>query len=416
MFFLRLRAFVFLLFLVFVLEFNSINAQTENNEQAAEPQEEILIFRTSPGIEDQAEGWFRFQVSTFSPILVVKVNGFAQMVAEGADWAEYEIPYYLKQGKNLFTIFVQTKTGQGEQEFIVNYEPLQKKGKTPPPFNGVVILGQTNSDNILATQDGKSKTGATKNDLLLSAAYAFGLNEESNVSLKGILKFDRHQNRSLVAEEVLFRQFSTEYRHKNLLGMEFNTGLGQTVISVKDANPSNPYKAGEFREDVQSLFLFLAGKMRWGKIIMASFKIQADSQNKVKTNTEDGTLTSASLGAKIRWKEFRFQVLGNSRSTKFEEASKDYQSTLIDAGTSYLWTPWVFGLNFQNNNQQYKNVDPSTNQVLQNKKDKVSVKCKYSFSSSTVVSADLKQIKQASNDATRAYKENQVTLQYIWMF
>ena len=124
----------------------------------------------------------------------------------------------------------------------------------------------------------------------------------------------------------------------------------------------------------------------------------------------------ASLGAKIRWEEFRFQALGDSRSTKFEEASKDYQSTLIDAGTSYLWTPWIFGLNFKNNNQQYKNTDPSTNQVLQNKKDEVSVKCKYSFSSSTVVSADLKQIKQASNDATRAYKENQVTLQYIWMF
>ena len=156
MFFLSLRAFVFLFFLVFVLEVNSINAQTEKNEQAAEPPEEILIFRTSPGIEDQAEGWFRFQVSTFSPILVVKVNGFAQMVAKGADWAEYEIPYYLKQGKNLFTIFVQTKTGQREREFIVNYEPLQKKGKTPPPFNGLVILGQTNSDNILATQDGKS--------------------------------------------------------------------------------------------------------------------------------------------------------------------------------------------------------------------------------------------------------------------
>ena len=198
--------------------------------------------------------------------------------------------------------------------------------------------------------------------------------------------------------------------------MEFNTGLGQTVISVKDANPSNTYKAGEFREDVKSLFLFLASRIRWGKFVIASFKLQADSQKKVKTSTEDGTLTLASLGAKIRWKELGFHALVDSRSTKFKEASKDYQSTLIDGGTTYLWTPWVFGLNFQNNNQQYKNVDPSTNQVLQNKKDKMSVKCKYSLSSSTVVSADLKKIKQASNDATRVYKENQVTVQYIWMY
>ena len=416
MFFLCMRAFAFLLFLLFVFGINSINAQTEENEKDSVPSEEILIFRTSPGVEDQAEGWFRFQVSTFSPILVVKVNGFAQMVTKDADWAEYEIPYYLKRGKNLFKVFVQTKNGQGKKEFIVKYEPQQKKGKAPPPFNGVVMFGQTHSDNILATQDGKSKTSAAKNDLLLSAAYAFELNEESNVSLKGILKFDRHQNRSLVAEEVLFRQFATEYRHKNLLGMELNTGLGQTVISVKDANPSNPYKAGEFREDVQSLFLFLAGKIRWGKIVMASFKIQADSQNKVKTNTEDGTLTLASLGAKMRWNGFRFQAFADSRSTAFEDISKDYQSTVIDVGTTYMWTPWVFGLNFQNNSQQYKNVDPATNQILQNKKDEVGVKCMYSYSRSTVIGANLKQIKQASNDATRAYKENQFTLQFIWMF
>ena len=77
----------------------------------------------------------------------------------------------------------------------------------------------------------------------------------------------------------------------------------------------------------------------------------------------------------MRWNKFSFQALGDSRSTKFEDSSKDYQSTLIDAGTTYFWSPWIFGLNFKNNNQQYKNADPATNLVLQNKKDEVSVKC-----------------------------------------
>ena len=176
--------------------------------------------------------------------MVIKVNGFAQMVTEDADWAEIEVPYYLKTGKNLFTIFVQTETGQSEQEFIVTYEPQKKERKKPPPLNGVVMFGQTNSDNILSAQEGKSKTSASKNDLLLSAAYAFELNEESAVSINAVLKFDRHQNRSLAAEEVLFRQFSTDYRHKNLLGLDLKTGLGQSVISVKDANSSDPKKAG----------------------------------------------------------------------------------------------------------------------------------------------------------------------------
>ena len=416
MYYLHLRAFVFLWLFVFMVGINSINAQTNENEQSSEVPEEILIFRTSPGKEELAEGWFRFQVSTFSPIMVIKVNGFAQMVTEDADWAEIEVPYYLKTGKNLFTIFVQTETGQSEQEFIVTYEPQKKERKKPPPLNGVVMFGQTNSDNILSAQEGKLKTSASKNDLLLSAAYAFELNEESAVSINAVLKFDRHQNRSLAAEEVLFRQFSTEYRHKNLLGLDLKTGLGQSVISVKDAIPSDPKKAGEFRQDLQSLFFFVDSKKHWGSKFSGSLKIQIDSQNKVKTNSEDGSLTLASLGAKMRWEDFRFQARIDSQSTQFEDTNKDYQSTLINVNTIYSWTPWVFGFNFQNNDKQYQNPDPASNLVLQNKKDEMTLNFKYSFSSSTLAGADLKQIKQASNDETRSYKANQITVQYIWMF
>ena len=414
MFNLCLRTIILLWVLVFLG--TSLEAQTNENEENTESAQKILIFRTSPGKESRAEGWFRFQVSAFSPLLVVKVNGFAQMISKDADWAEYEIPYFLKQGKNLFTIFVQTKTGEREEEFIVSYEPPEKKTKVAPPLNGVIMFGQTNSDNILSAQEGSSTTSAAKNDLLLSGAYAFEINDESAVSLSAVLKFDRHQNRSLVAEEVLFMQFGTEYRHKNLLSLDFSSGLGQSVISLKEANPTNPYKAGEFSEDVQSLFLFISAKKSWGRQFSGSLKIQLDSQNKVTTDSEDGNLTLISLGAKSRWDEFRFQGRLDSKSTALKDSSKDYQTTVLDAGVSYSWTPWVFGLNYQNMNQQYANADPATNVVLQNKKDEMSLNCKYSFSNSTIVGGDLKQIKQSSNDATKAYQANQFTMQYIWMF
>lgn len=414
MFNLCLRTIILLWVLVFLG--TSLEAQTNENEENTESAQKILIFRTSPGKESRAEGWFRFQVSAFSPLLVVKVNGFAQMISKDADWAEYEIPYFLKQGKNLFTIFVQTKTGEREEEFIVSYEPPEKKTKVAPPLNGVIMFGQTNSDNMLSVQEANTKTSAAKNDLLLSGAYAFEINDESAVSLSAVLKFDRHQNRSLVAEEVLFRQFGTEYRHKNLLSLDFSSGLGQSVISLKEANPTNPYKAGEFSEDVQSLFLFISAKKSWGRQFSGSLKIQLDSQNKVTTDSEDGNLTLISLGAKSRWDEFRFQGRLDSKSTALKDSSKDYQTTVLDAGVSYSWTPWVFGLNYQNMNQQYANADPATNVVLQNKKDEMSLNCKYSFSNSTIVGGDLKQIKQSSNDATKAYQANQFTMQYIWMF
>ena len=414
MFHLCFRGLIILCILAFLG--NSVEAQTNENEQGSEPPEEILIFRTSHGKESRAEGLFRFQVSSFSPLLVVKVNGFAQMVTKDTDWAEYEVPYFLKKGKNLFKIFVQTKTGQREEEFVVTYEPPEQKSKSQPPLNGVVMIGQTHSDNILNVPESSSKTSAAKNDLLLSGAYAFEINEESAISLNAVLKFDRHQNRSLVAEEVLFRQYSTDYRHKNLLGLDFSSGLGQSVISLKDANPSNPYKAGEFREDVQSLFLFISVKKSWGRLFSGSLKIQLDSQNKVKTNSEDGNLTLTSLGAKTRWDDFRFQARLDSKSTAFKDMSKDYQSTLLDVGVTYPWAPWVFSFNFQNINQKYKNPDAASNLVLENKKDTMSFGCKYAFSKTSILGVDLKQIKNASNDATKVFQANRYTMQYIWMF
>ena len=135
------------------------------------------------------------------------------------------------------------------------------------------MFGQTNSNNMLQAYEGSTATSAAKNDLLLSAGYSFGITANSDVSLNGFIKFDRHQNRSLAAEEILYRQMSTEYSHKKLLGMNFRSALGQTVISVKDANPSDPKKAGEFREDVLSLFLNASGKFNLGRSTVMSLSL-----------------------------------------------------------------------------------------------------------------------------------------------
>ncbi len=409
----RLWASFFLGVFLFFVCLNSTKGQTANDQEL---KEEILIFRTSPALSTYAEGVFSFQVSTFSPILVVKVNGFAQMVTENVDWAEFELPYFLKPGKNLFNIFVQTKKGQLKQEFIVTYEPLRKKEVEPPPLKGMIMFGQTNSNNILQSYEGSTATSAAKNDLLLSASYSFGITENSDVSLSGFIKFDRHQDRTLSSEEVLYRQFSSEYNHKKFLGMNFRSAFGQTVISVKDSNPSDPSKAGEFREDVVSLFINASGKFNLVRSTVMSIKLQLDSQNKVQTDTEDGTLTQISVASKMRWEDFRFLTSLDSQSTGFKEPTKDYQTTNIKAGLTFSWSPWVFGMNFKNSSQNYKSPDPSTNLVVQNKKDEINMNSKFAFNLSNIFGLDFIQIKQSSNDALRTYSENQIMLQYMWLF
>jgi len=415
MFYLHLRVFAIVWLIIIIFGIGFLNGQTVGDQKTAEISDEILIFRTSPGIELEAEGFFRFQVSTFSPILVVKVNGFAQMVTHEKDWAQYEIPFYLEKGRNLFTVFVQTETSQKEKEFIVKYEPQKRKVKTPPPLKGVVMIGQTNSDNILNVEDGNSKTSSSKYDILVSVGYSFNLNRESDVSLSAVLKFDHYPNRSLIAEEVLFRQFSTDYRHRNLLGLNINSGIGQNVISLKNVNSSDPYKAGEFSIDVQSLFLFFSASKKWGDF-SGSFKVQTDSQDKIKNDSEDGTLTLSSLGSKMRWGKFRINAGLDSKSTTFKDPLKDYESTTIETGGTFSWIPWVFGLNYNNFDQKYKKPDVVTNVILQIKKDEISTDAKYAFSNSNIFGLALKRIKQASNDSSRSYSESQVSFQYIWMF
>ena len=127
-------------------------------------------------------------------------------------------------------------------------------------------------------------------------------------------------------------------------------------------------------------------------------------------------MTLTSLGAKTRWDDFRFQARLDSKSTAFKDMSKDYQSTLLDVGVTYPWAPWVFSFNFQNINQKYKNPDAASNLVLENKKDTISLGCKYAFSKTSILGLDLKQIKNASNDATKVFQANRYTMQYIWMF
>ena len=73
-------------------------------------------------------------------------------------------------------------------------------------------------------------------------------------------------------------------------------------------------------------------------------------------------------------------------------------------------------MNFQNSSQNYKNPDLATNVAVKNKKDEITLNSKYALNLSNVFGADFKQIKQSSNDALRTYSENQVLLQYMWLF
>ena len=63
------------------------------------------------------------------------------------------------------------------------------------------------------------------------------------------------------------------------------------------------------------------------------FKLQIDSQDKMKNDTEDGSLMLSSLSSKMRWGKFRMSASLDSKSTTFEDSLKDYESTKIGSSS-----------------------------------------------------------------------------------
>jgi len=376
---------------------------------------EIQIIRLSPGIVKKPEGQLRFQVSAFSPILAVKVNGYAQMIRPGLDFMEYEVPYQLLPGDNTFEIFVQTRDAEIRQPILLTYNPPQTiKPREPLPVDLILILGQVQSDNMLLVPESSTKRSASKNELLLSLSYYFSLSKIQKLFFKGLLKIDRQQDRSLASQEILFRQFGLDYQDRDLWGFSFTSGLGQNVISGKGDSGSSGSEG--FVKTSESLFLFGSAENKFGKSTSLHTKLQFEMQNKVTTDSEDGTLNHFYLDGKTTLFGIRFNGGLQNTSSALKETVKNYQTSIFKIGIQYPWESWIFGFQFRTSDQKYKELDPASQIIPQHKQDLISLQSKYSFTKTMIGDLTLNQTKKASNDASKAYQESQLALQLIMVY
>ena len=139
-------------------------------------------------------------------------------------------------------------------------------------------------------------------------------------------------------------------------------------------------------------------------------------QNKVTTDSEDGTLNHFYLDGKTTLFGIRFNGgLQNSSST-LKETVKNYQTSVLKIGIQYPWESWIFGFQFRTSDQKYKELDPASQIIPHHKQDLISLQSKYSFTKTMIGDLTLNQTKKASNDASKAYKESQLALQLIMVY
>ena len=89
---------------------------------AAEDEAEILIFSLSPEKVEEQQGVLQIQISTFSPIEKIIVDGKPHKFPKAASLVWLKIPYMLKPGVNIFKVYAKTKFVEARKIIRTIYE------------------------------------------------------------------------------------------------------------------------------------------------------------------------------------------------------------------------------------------------------------------------------------------------------
>ena len=391
---------------------NRVFAQ-ENSDTVAE----TLIMQTSPSKVKHSDGVFVVEVSAFDPLLVVKINGFAQMVRPGADWQVFEVPYQLKPGDNEFAVFAQTKTSEQQEFFTVTYttQEMKEEKLKIDPLSLAFVLGYTQSDNMLQANKLTTKKPAGRLDAVLISGYRYKLMANAGLSLKFLLKTDRQLDRTLSNRETGYRKLALEYDHQRLWGTNLTTGLGQSVFSLKSTDTSKPSTLGEFQASTRSLFFFTGVDVPFAGNYVASAKVQVEVQTG-KSAGNAGTVTSSELGLRLRFGGFSTKVGADQKSGAFTDASNNTSSSTTKGSARMTWGSWTPHMQYQSHNQQYQQPNAATGLQVQNRRNTSGFGVKYRWSESLLLDLYAKQIKVSSNEALNAYSESQVAVQMMWSY
>ena len=163
---------------------------------SAEDEAEILIFSLSPEKVEEQQGVLQIQISTFSPIEKIIVDGKPQKFPKAASLVWLKIPYKLKPGVNIFKVYVKTKFGEARKIIRIIYETpeLLKKAKLGDSFQLITILTGVTKDNIDKVEDNSSKSKAFSTSILFVPSYRFDLFDDSSIFLRGVLMGDQQHN------------------------------------------------------------------------------------------------------------------------------------------------------------------------------------------------------------------------------
>jgi len=388
---------------------------------SAEDESEILIFSLTPEKVEEQQGVLQIQISTFSPIEKIIVDGKPQKFPKSASLVWLKIPYKLKPGVNIIKVYVKTKFGEARKIIRTIYETpeLLKKAKLGDSFQLITILSGVTKDNIDKVEDNSSKSKAFSTSILFVPSYRFDLFDDSSIFLRGVLMGDQHHNGEYASKKVLFKQASIEWEEREswagVLTLSLGTNEAGTreipVTSTPRDSLSKKYKRAT-RDNVYTLKAKqeLGGGTTWNW--------QIDRKKKLVEGSNDDSGNSTTLTAGYVTPIFGVKTTfgGTLEDTNLNGEYKDTKVYKTKLKIDYPIPPVTLGVQHDFSQTEDKVADPSLDGKTKNRNQVYTLSLNYPAAAWCIFGLTQKQERQSSNIVGKTYTLNSTQLQVILIY
>jgi len=402
---------------------------------SAENEAEILIFSLSPEKVEEQQGVLQIQISTFSPIEKIIVDGKPQKFPKAASLVWLKIPYKLKPGVNNFIVYVKTKFGEARKIIRTTYETpeLLKKAKLGDSFQLITILSVVTKDNIEKVEDNGSKSKAFSTSILFVPSYRFDLFDDSSIFLRGVLMGDQHHNGEYASKKVLFKQASIEWEEREswagVLTLSLGTNEAGTreipVTSTPRDSLSKKYKRAT-RDNVYTL----KAKQELEKGTTWNWQIDRKKKSLEGSNGDSGFSTTLAAGYVTPIFGVKTTFGGTLEDTNLNGAyddggkwvEKDAETIKAKLKVDYPIPPVSLGIQYDFSETEHKvaneNLECVTicNKKTKNRNQVYTLSLNYPAAPWCIFGLTQKQERQSSNILKNTYTLNSTQLQVILIY
>ncbi|HIA56518.1 MAG TPA: hypothetical protein EYM80_07465 [Deltaproteobacteria bacterium] len=384
-------------------------------------EEDILIFSLSPDLVKEADGEFLVQVSAFSPLKSVSINGRNQPLAPKSYQAKFGVDYHLKPGENFFEIKVVTESGETEQEFIVFFETKEIKrdaGKVKP-FMLIVILGWADDDNTNNVPSGTTKVHSTKSSFVLVPVFNQKITYFSTFSVKGLITGDRQQKSEFKSREFMLKQLAFEWTTRKTFLGDVTFGVGANRLSTKDTQKTSSYRDSWFSKYKRAgadSFINFGFKFGADKGTEWSVKFDHKLKSVPGTPSSKGLENSFKIGAKNKFGIYKTYFNLGQSTTNLQDDSKDKAKVDGSAKLNMPLKPVLLSLQAQLSESKDRLANSTTGIKTKSRKKTYKFGVTYPLASWLILAYSRKLEQQESNLTNKDYKKNSNSLQLTMIF